>query len=194
MLVETKQMLPITRLQKELAQTVRELSDSGKPVYILKNNNMEAVLLSYHEYEYLKEIEEIFEQFAIKNSIETRLKKYDPKNNIPWEKIREETWYVNIQFIPEAAKDYKSLDGNLKHLVNDKIDKLKENPFLGEALGNKNNIDLTGFYKIYIAKKSHRIVYRIIKDKIEIVEIWGIGKRNKMEIYKIVGKRISKRK
>ena len=90
MLVETKQMLPITRLQKELTQTVRKISDSGKPVYILKNNNMEAVLLSYHEYEYLREIEEIFEQFEIKNVIETRLGKYNPKNNIPWEKIRED--------------------------------------------------------------------------------------------------------
>ena len=101
---------------------------------------------------------------------------------------------MTIQFIPEAAKDYKSLDAYLKKLVNEKIDKLKDDPFLGEALGNKNNIDLTGFYKIYIAKKSYRIVYRIVKEKIEIVEIWGIGKRNKMEIYKIVGKRISKRK
>jgi PHD/YefM family antitoxin component YafN of YafNO toxin-antitoxin module len=47
-------MVPIIRLQKELTQTVRELSDSGKAAYILKNNNMEAVLLSYDEYEYLK--------------------------------------------------------------------------------------------------------------------------------------------
>jgi hypothetical protein len=39
MLIETRQMVPITRLQKELTQTVRELSDSGNPVYILKNNN-----------------------------------------------------------------------------------------------------------------------------------------------------------
>ena len=90
MLVETNQMVPITRLQKELTQTVRELSDTGKPVYILKNNNMEAVLLSYHEYEYLKELEGIFEQFEINNGIKPRLEKYDPKNNVSWEKIREE--------------------------------------------------------------------------------------------------------
>jgi PHD/YefM family antitoxin component YafN of YafNO toxin-antitoxin module len=83
-------MVPITRLQKELTQTVRDLSDSGKVVYILKNNNMEAVLLSYHEYEYLKGIEEIFEQFEIKNIIEARTEKYHPKKNISWEKIREE--------------------------------------------------------------------------------------------------------
>jgi PHD/YefM family antitoxin component YafN of YafNO toxin-antitoxin module len=59
-------------------------------LYYILNNNMEAVLLSYDEYEYLKSIEEIFEQFEIKNMVEKRLKKYDPKNNISWEKIREE--------------------------------------------------------------------------------------------------------
>ncbi|MDR1287516.1 MAG: type II toxin-antitoxin system Phd/YefM family antitoxin [Treponema sp.] len=91
MLIETKQMVPITRLQKELTQTIRELSDSGKAVYILKNNNMEAVLLSYDEYEHLKNIEEIFEQFEIRNLVEKRSKKYDPGNNIPWENIRKET-------------------------------------------------------------------------------------------------------
>ena len=89
MLVEPKQMIPITRLQKELTQTVRNLSNSGKVVYVLKNNNMEAVLLSYREYEYLKEIEETFEQLEIKNLIKNRMKNYDPKKNISWEKIKE---------------------------------------------------------------------------------------------------------
>ena len=89
MLVETKQMVPITRLQKKLTQTVRNLSDSGKAVYILKNNNMEAVLLSYQEYEYLKGIEEIYEHSKIKNMIDARMKNYDPKKNILWEKLKE---------------------------------------------------------------------------------------------------------
>jgi mRNA interferase RelE/StbE len=44
-----------------------------------------------------------------------------------------------------------------------------------------------------VAKKSYRIVYRIVKNEIEIIEIWGIGKRDKMEIYKKVGKRVSKK-
>ena len=48
--------------------------------------------------------------------------------------------------------------------------------------------------QIYVAKKVYRIVYRIVKNEIEIVEIWGIGKRDKMEIYKIIGKRISNKK
>ena len=101
---------------------------------------------------------------------------------------------MDIQFIPEAVKDYKSLDGSVKKLVNEKMDKLKENPYLGEALGNKNNIDLTGYYKIYVYKKTYRIVYRIVNEEVEIIEIWGIGKKDKMEIYKDIGKRISNRK
>ncbi|MCK5201292.1 MAG: type II toxin-antitoxin system RelE/ParE family toxin [Spirochaetales bacterium] len=97
-----------------------------------------------------------------------------------------------IELIPEAQKDYKKLDGSIKKLVNKKLDELSEKPLLGEQLGNKYSIDLTGFYKIYIAKKSFRIVYRLITpSQIEIIEIWGIGKRDKEEIYRIIGKRIS---
>jgi hypothetical protein len=50
---------------------------------------MEEVLLSYDEYEYLKNIEEVFEQSEIKNMIDKRLEKYDPKKNISWEKLKE---------------------------------------------------------------------------------------------------------
>jgi len=102
---------------------------------------------------------------------------------------------MDIEFIPEAAKEYKSLDGSIKKLVDKEFVELEKNPYLGEALGNKNNIDLTGYYKIYVYKKIYRIVYRITENKnnIEIIEIWGIGKKDKMEIYKNVGKRITKR-
>ena len=96
-----------------------------------------------------------------------------------------------VELIPEAEKDYKKLDGSIKKLVNKKIDELADKPFLGEQLGNKQNIDLTGFYKIYVSKKSYRIVYRLLSpDEIEIIEIWGIGKREKEEIYKLIGKRL----
>jgi mRNA interferase RelE/StbE len=98
-----------------------------------------------------------------------------------------------IEFIPEAAIDYKKLDGSVKKKVDKKLDELSKNPSIGEHLGNKFNVNLTGFYKIYIDNKNYRIVYRIINNEIEIIEIWGIGKRDKEEIYKIIGKRHKKR-
>jgi PHD/YefM family antitoxin component YafN of YafNO toxin-antitoxin module len=83
-------MIPITRLQKELTQTVRELSDTGNAVFVLKNSNIEAVLIPYSEYEYLKNIEEVFEQREILNMIEARSKQYDPQKNVDWEHIQDE--------------------------------------------------------------------------------------------------------
>ena len=101
---------------------------------------------------------------------------------------------MSIEFIPEASEEYKSLDGSIRILADKKIEQLKKNHYLGEELGNKQNMDLTGYYKLYFHKKTYRIVYRIIKNGIEIVEIWGIGKKDKMEIYRDINKRINDRK
>lgn len=98
-----------------------------------------------------------------------------------------------IEFIPAAAEDYKSLDGSVKKKVDKKLDELSENPFVGEHLGNKFNINLTGFYKVYVDNKRIRIVYRLLGDEIEIIEVWGIGKRDKEKIYRLIGPRLKKK-
>jgi mRNA interferase RelE/StbE len=97
-----------------------------------------------------------------------------------------------IEFLPDAAKDLDGLSGSLKKHAGKKIDALSRNPFLGRPLGNKLGIDLTGFYKLYFAKKKYRIVYRLIQERIEVIEIVGIGKRDKEEIYKLIAKRLKK--
>ena len=90
MLLETNQMIPVTKLQKELTKKIREISETGEALYILKNNNMEAVMLSFEEYEYLHNLQELFEQMEIKSMLEERLAKYNPENNKPWDQIRED--------------------------------------------------------------------------------------------------------
>ena len=90
MLLETNQMIPVTKLQKELTKKIREIGETGEALYILKNNNMEAVILSFEEYEYLHNIEELFEQMEIKSMLEERLADYNPNNNKSWDKIRED--------------------------------------------------------------------------------------------------------
>lgn len=51
----------------------------------------------------------------------------------------------------------------------------------------------TGFYKLYVDNKKIRIVYRLLGEEIEIIEVWGIGKRDKEEIYKVIGHRLKKK-
>jgi len=97
-----------------------------------------------------------------------------------------------IEFLPEAEKDFDALDGSVKRDIAKKIDALSENRFLGKPLGIKYGVDLTGFYKIYVSKKKHRIVYRLMGKHIEVIEIVGIGKRDKEEIYKRVARRLKK--
>ncbi len=101
-----------------------------------------------------------------------------------------------IELIAEAEEDFSSLDKSIQKQVSKKIDALPNNPYLGEPLGNKYGIDLTGFYKLYVAKKKYRIVYRLLDrllgEHIEVIEIIGIGKRDKEEIYRLVAKRLKK--
>lgn len=54
MVVEKDRIMTIAKLQKELTQTIKEISVTGKPVYILNDNNIEAVMIPFAEYEYLK--------------------------------------------------------------------------------------------------------------------------------------------
>ena len=97
-----------------------------------------------------------------------------------------------VEFLPDAEKDFAGLDGSLRKEAARKIDSLSENPFLGKPLGHKFGADLSGFYKLYVARKKYRIVYRLIGEHIEVIEIVGIGKRDKEEVYRMVAKRVKR--
>jgi prevent-host-death family protein len=88
MLVNTEKMIPVTRLQRELTQKLREVHETGEPLFVLRNNEMAAVILSTEEYELLKQAEDILEHLEIAETVDKRLKGYDRSKNIPWEKIK----------------------------------------------------------------------------------------------------------
>ena len=88
MLVNTEKMIPVTRLQRELTQKLREVHETGEPLFVLRNNKMAAVILSTEEYERLKQAEDILEHLEIAEVVEKRLKGYDRSKNIPWKKIK----------------------------------------------------------------------------------------------------------
>jgi mRNA interferase RelE/StbE len=89
----------------------------------------------------------------------------------------------------DAADDFRHLDGSQRISVAKQLRKLETAPLLGEHLGNRAGLNLTGYYKLYAAQKSIRIVYRIIEQKV-VVEVVAIGKREDMSVYKTSLKRI----
>lgn len=95
-----------------------------------------------------------------------------------------------VTFIEGAKKDYRKLDGSVKKLINLAIAKMQERADeLGEEL-TKKSANLVGCRKLKFRKQGIRIVYRIVGDKAEIVEIITIGKREDNEVYKIASGRL----
>lgn len=95
-----------------------------------------------------------------------------------------------IAFIEEAEKEYKKLDGSPKKFVEVALAKLKYNAdTMGDNLHNKNGLNLAGCRYLKFNKIGIRLVYRIVGDNAEIVEIITIGKRADLEVYEIASQR-----
>ena len=57
-------------------------------MYVLKNNEMEAVMLAPAEYEYLMNLSELIEQYEINDVIVKRMKNYKRSRNIKWQDLK----------------------------------------------------------------------------------------------------------
>ena len=88
MLIDTEKMIPVTKLQKGLTRKLREVSETGEPLFVLRNNEMTAVILSAEEYEAMKDAEDIIEHLEIAEVAKKRLQEHDRSRNISWEKIK----------------------------------------------------------------------------------------------------------
>ncbi len=87
-----------------------------------------------------------------------------------------------IKYHPLIEKDLKQINNSIRIEVFKKIKKIQESPELGQDLGNKNGLNLTGLKKMYVAKKQIRIVYEIIEN-IVVIKVLAIGKREDMGVY-----------
>jgi mRNA interferase RelE/StbE len=95
-----------------------------------------------------------------------------------------------IDYHNDVEKDFKDLGNRVTILALKKIEKLLENPIMGDKLGNKANLNLTGLRKVYIDNKRVRIVYKVIENKIKVFVV-AVGKRDDMEVYKKASSRIN---
>ncbi|MDE6835244.1 MAG: type II toxin-antitoxin system RelE/ParE family toxin [Ruminococcus sp.] len=101
----------------------------------------------------------------------------------------------SVEYLPEAKKDLKNLDGSQRLLVLKAIKKVQTNPLpqseggYGNPLGNKNGNDLSGFLKVKLKSAGLRIVYKTVKSDDQMLII-VIGARADEEVYNIAGKRI----
>lgn len=102
----------------------------------------------------------------------------------------------SVELTNYAIDDLFNLPENIQDECIEKLEELECNIHLGKPLENKFNMDLTGYYKIYLHNAEYRIVYKKIDNEIKIegirpniAKVYGIGPRNNLEIYKNINKR-----
>ncbi|MBQ9157904.1 MAG: type II toxin-antitoxin system RelE/ParE family toxin [Erysipelotrichaceae bacterium] len=107
--------------------------------------------------------------------------------------MSEKKW--KYDFTKEAKKDFKKLAGNQKKIVLKALDKVVQNPLphneggYGIPLGNKHGFDLTGCCEVKLRGQNLRIIYKLEKDRMIMLNI-AIDERGDYEAYKTASGRL----
>lgn len=86
-----------------------------------------------------------------------------------WRQVYKLLWKI------EAKEEFEKLDNVIKRQALVQFKKLQGTPQLGQNLGKKMGLDLTGYKKLSFYRKQYRIVYRI-DEPAKKVTIFGIGR------------------
>lgn len=100
-----------------------------------------------------------------------------------------------IEYIPAALEDLRSLDRSQQLQVLKAIEKVSANPLpnseggLGKPLGSHSGANLTGYLKIKLLKLGLRVVYRVVREN-SVMRIIVISVRDDEAVYKLARDRI----
>lgn len=97
----------------------------------------------------------------------------------------------NLEFIDEAHKDMRKLDGSSRIMVYKALEKVRTNPTedgYGKPLGHKRGTNLTGLMKIKLRDLGIRVVYKLEMDG-GIMRVIVVAARSDEQVYKIAEKR-----
>ena len=102
-----------------------------------------------------------------------------------------------LEYLPEAQADLDALDNPIRQPVIKGIKKVQQNPVskeeggYGTPLGNKEDNNLTGLYKIKFLKYGIRVVYKLEHQE-GIMKIIIISARAENRVYDDAGSRRDK--
>lgn len=102
-----------------------------------------------------------------------------------------------LEYLPEAEKDLKNLDGSQRALVLKAIKKVQQNPLpvdeqgYGKPLGSHSSTSLAGLLKIKLRSAGLRVVYQLRRTESSMMII-VIGVRADEEVYELAQKRAIK--
>jgi mRNA interferase RelE/StbE len=93
-----------------------------------------------------------------------------------------------IEFISkDAEKDYLALDGSIRPMVDKGIARLA---LRADEIGKQLTGSLSGCRELKFRADGIRIIYRIVRGRVEIVQIVAIGQRDKGKSFAMARKRL----
>lgn len=90
-------------------------------------------------------------------------------------------------FSRDVEKEYKSLDGSVRKLVDIGLAKLQVR---ADEIGKPLHGELAGCRELKYREAGIRVVYRIVGEEVEIVEVVAIGARDKGRVFATAAKRL----
>lgn len=100
-----------------------------------------------------------------------------------------------IEYHKEAEQDIKNLDHSQQIHVLKAVRRVAKNPLpqseggYGKPLGNKNNLNLSGYFKIKLLSSGLRVVYKIVRQR-EVMKVIVVSVRDDEIVYKLALERI----
>lgn len=85
-----------------------------------------------------------------------------------------------LQYFKSAAQDYRHLDGAQKVFVDKGLARIKK---LGMLCGEPLSGPLAGYHKLKNRKMGLRIIFGATENKIQIINVVAIGKREDKKVY-----------
>ena len=90
-------------------------------------------------------------------------------------------------FNRDALEEYKSLDGSVRKLVDLGLAKLRVR---ADEIGKPLRGELSDCRELKYREAGIRVVYRIVGEKVEIVEVVAIGARDKGKVFAVASRRL----
>jgi len=88
-------------------------------------------------------------------------------------------------FHKDIFSDLDKLSNKTASEVKHYFNKYKDDPYkYSQELENLDGLNLQGYRKTYLANATYRIVFKIEENKIRIVEVVAVGKRENKQVYK----------
>ncbi|MEW6662071.1 MAG: type II toxin-antitoxin system Phd/YefM family antitoxin [Bacillota bacterium] len=75
MAINRKSLVPISDMANRFSKYFKQLKEKSDPIFIMKNNSIEAVMLNVEDYEKLLEIQESYEELQLADLALRRLEK-----------------------------------------------------------------------------------------------------------------------